>query len=40
MTKDQAARSGSVSLVKGQEKEIELDDTRHGHDEEKPYGIS
>ena len=41
MTKEKAfSRSGSVSLVDGQEKEIELDDTCHGHDEEKAYNIS
>ena len=36
--KEQAfARSGSVSLIEGQVKELELDD---GHDEEKAYNIS
>ena len=41
MTKEQAfSRSGSVSLVEGQEKELELDDACHGHDEEKAYNIS
>ena len=41
MMKEQAfARSGSVSLIKGQEKELELDDTCHRHDEEKAYNIS
>ena len=41
MTKEQAfARSGNVSLVEGQEKELELDDTGHGHNEEKAYNIS
>ena len=41
MTKEQAfSRSGSVSLVEGPEKELELDDICHGHDEEKAYNIS
>ena len=41
MTKEQAfSRSGSMSLVEGQEKELELDDTCHEHDEEKAYNIS
>ena len=41
MMKGQAfSRSGSVSLVEGQEKELKLDDTCHGHDEEKAYNIS
>ena len=41
MTKEQAfPRSGSVSLVEGQEKELELDNTCHGHDEKKAHNIS
>ena len=38
MMEEQAfSRSGSVPLVEGQEKELELDDTCHGHDEEKAF---
>ena len=41
MTKEQAfSRSGSVSLIVSLEKELELDDTCNGHDEEKAYNIS